>query len=419
MQSLQRYALETARRSKQASQGLVCATGQQKNAWLQRSAELLRSRSGELVAANQQDVVKAPEFGLSSAAIDRLRLTELELHSIAGALYQVESLPDPVGEVIDSSVRPNGLLVTRVRVPLGVVFFIYESRPNVTVDAAALCVKSGNAVILRGGKEAFHSNVALHQVLSDALRDTGLPVDAVQLVNTIDREAVGHFLKLRELIDVAIPRGGKSLIERVTAEATMPVIKHFDGVCHVYVDRSADLSMADKILINSKCQRPGVCNAAECLLVHADIAPEFLRRVRVELQLYKVELHCCPRSLQYLAHGVPATEQDFRTEYLDLKMSVKIVDSLDDAIRHINEYGSHHTDAIVTNDLAASERFCREVDSAATHVNCSTRFNDGGEYGLGAEIGISTDKFHARGPCGLRELTSYKWVVHGQGQVRS
>ncbi|HLQ44879.1 MAG TPA: glutamate-5-semialdehyde dehydrogenase, partial [Planctomycetaceae bacterium] len=292
MSDLKQYTLDTARRARAASRELVRATGQQKADWLRQAAKLLEIRSGELIAANQRDIDKAPEFGLSSAAIDRLRLTEPVLHSIAGALYQVESLPDPVGEVIDSNVRPNGLLVTRVRVPLGVVFFIYESRPNVTVDAAALCVKSGNAVILRGGKEAFHSNLALHRVLSDALRDTGLPVDAVQLVNTIDREAVGHFLKLRELIDVAIPRGGKSLIERVTAEATMPVIKHFDGVCHVYVDRSADLSMADKILINSKCQRPGVCNAAECLLVHADIAPEFLRHVRVELQLRGVELHC-------------------------------------------------------------------------------------------------------------------------------
>lgn len=418
MSDLEQYTIETATRARAASRELVRANGQQKNAWLKRSAELLRSQTAELIAANQLDIDKAPEFGLSAAAIDRLRLTEPRLNAIADALLDVVRLPDPVGEIFDSNVRPNGLLVTRVRVPFGVVFFIYESRPNVTVDAAALCVKSGNAVILRGGKEAFHSNAALHKVLAAALSEIGLPEDAVQLVNTTDREAVGHFLKLNQLIDVTIPRGGKSLIERVAAEATMPVMKHFDGICHVYVDRVANLSMAEKILINSKCQRPGVCNAAECLLVHQAVASTFLPRIGPELGLHGVELRCCSRSLPHLSHGTLATEEDFRTEYLDLKMSVKVVDSLDDAIRHINEYGSHHTDAIVTTDLAASERFCREVDSAATHVNCSTRFNDGGEYGLGAEIGISTDKFHARGPCGLRELTSYKWVVHGQGQVR-
>ena len=418
MSDLSHYALTTAQKARAASRSLVSVTTLQKNAWLSRAAELLRSRSAELIAANQQDIEQAPSFGLSDAAIDRLRLTEPRIAAIADALLDVVALPDPVGELIDSTNRPNGLLVTRVRVPLGVVFFIYESRPNVTVDAAALCVKSGNAVILRGGKEAFHSNTALHRVLSDALRDSELPADAVQLVETTDREAVGHFLKLREWIDLTIPRGGKSLIERVAAEATMPVMKHFDGVCHVFVDRTADLAMAENILVNSKCQRPGVCNAAEMLLVHADVAATFLPRAAEALGQRGVELRCCSRSLPFVKQGVLASEQDFRTEYLDLKLSVKTVDSLDDAIKHINDYGSHHTDVIVTADSAASEKFCREVDSAATHVNCSTRFNDGGEYGLGAEIGISTDKFHARGPCGLRELSSYKWVVHGQGQVR-
>lgn len=415
---LKSYAIGTAQKARAASRELVRANGQQKNAWLHCAAKLLTARSADLIAANQKDLDKAPEFGLSVAEIDRLRLNESRLKVMATALQEIEMLPDPVGEIIDSNVRPNGLLVTRVRVPLGVVFFIYESRPNVTIDAAAICVKSGNAVILRGGKEAFHSNLALHKVLADALTEVGLPADAVQLVETTDREAVGHFLKLREFIDITIPRGGKSLIERVAAEATMPVMKHFDGICHVYVDRSADLAMAEAILINSKCQRPGVCNAAECLLVHRDIAATFLPRIATSLGQSGVELRCCSRSIGFIPQGVPATEQDFRTEYLDLKLSVKIVDSLDDAIRHINDYSSHHTDVIITNDLPASQRFCREVDSAATHVNCSTRFNDGGEYGLGAEIGISTDKFHARGPCGLRELTSYKWVVHGQGQVR-
>ena len=418
MSDLPQYALVTAQKARVASRALVCVSTQQKNVWLSRSADLLRTRSAELIAANQQDIDKAPEFGLSPAAIDRLRLDESRIGSIADALLDVVALPDPVGELIDRTTRPNGLLVTRVRVPLGVVFFIYESRPNVTVDAAALCVKSGNAVILRGGKEAFHSNTALHRVLADALRDSGLPADAVQLVETTDREAVGHFLKLREWIDLTIPRGGKSLIERVAAEATMPVMKHFDGVCHVFVDRAADLTMAENILVNSKCQRPGVCNAAETLLVHADVAATFLPQVAKTLERHCVELRCCSRSLPFVRQGVLASEQDFRTEYLDLKLSVKIVDSLGDAIQHINDFGSHHTDAIVTGDSLAANKFCLEVDSAATHVNCSTRFNDGGEYGLGAEIGISTDKVHARGPCGLRELTSYKWVVHGQGQVR-
>ncbi|MGH7201647.1 MAG: glutamate-5-semialdehyde dehydrogenase, partial [Planctomycetaceae bacterium] len=358
------------------------------------------------------------EYGLSSAAIDRLRLTEDRLESIAAALEQVVMLPDPVGEIIESNVRPNGLLVTKVRVPLGVVFFIYESRPNVTADAAALCVKSGNAVILRGGKEAFHSNQALHRLLADALDETHLPRHAVQLVETTDRDAVGHFLRLAELIDVTIPRGGKGLIERVAAEATMPVIKHFDGVCHVYVDPTADMDMAEEIIVNSKCQRPGVCNAAESLLVHADIAETFLPRIGRVLSEQNVELRVCGRSRQFLPHARPATDEDYRTEYLDLILSVKVVDCLQQAIEHVNTYGSHHTDAIVTGDLSAARRFAAAVDSAAVHINASTRFNDGGEYGLGAEIGISTDKFHARGPCGLKELTSYKYVVHGSGQVR-
>lgn len=407
MSDLHHYALTTAQKARTASRTRQCH---------QRTEERLAELLGRVVACSLGGIDRGesarPRQGSGvrtlgrrdrSAAIERV-----SIGAIADALRDVVALPDPVGELIDSTKRPNGLLVTRVRVPLGVVFFIYESRPNVTVDAAALCVKSGNAVILRGGKEAFHSNTALHRVLSDALRDTGLPTDSVQLVSTTNREAVGHFLKLRELIDLTIPRGGKSLIERVAAEATMPVMKHFDGVCHVFVDRTADLAMAENILVNSKCQRPGVCNAAETLLVHADVAKTFLPRAAEALGQCGVELRCCDRSLPFVKQGVSASEQDFRTEYLDLKLSVKTVDSLDDAIRHINDYGSHHTDAIVTQDSSAAEKFCREVDSAATHVNCSTRFNDGGEYGLGAEIGISTDKFHARGPCGLRELTSYK-----------
>jgi glutamate-5-semialdehyde dehydrogenase len=418
MIDLAEYALKTAKRAKQASRLLAVTTGAQKTDWLCTSATMLRNRSAELMEANNLDLENAPQYGLTSAAIERLSLTEERLNGMATGLEEIVMLPDPIGEIIDSNVRPNGLLVTKVRVPLGVVFFIFESRPNVTVDAAAICVKSGNAVILRGGKEAFYSNRALHTILSDALDEVSLPRDAVQFVNTTDREAVGHFLKLQDLIDVTIPRGGKSLIERVADEATMPVIKHFNGICHVYVDRTADLEMAESITLNSKCQRPGVCNATETLLIHAEIAEAFLPGVAKSLQSQGVELRCCDRSRELLPESSPATEEDFRTEHLDLILSVKIVDDLEEAIRHIEEFGSHHTDTIVTNDLAASEKFSNAVDSSAVFVNASTRFNDGGEFGLGAEIGISTDKFHARGPCGLKELSSYKYVVHGSGQIK-
>jgi glutamate-5-semialdehyde dehydrogenase len=416
---LAQYARQVATRARQAARQLAVATGAQKNDWLTRSSELIRQRTASLLEANERDCSAAQKAGLSAALIDRLRLTESRLEGIALGLEQVAGLPEPVGEIFESTMRPNGLLVTRVRVPLGVVFFIYESRPNVTVDAASLCVKSGNAVILRGGKEAMASNRALADLLTEALGAAGLPRDAVQLVETTDREAIGHFLKLRDQIDVAIPRGGRSLIERVTAEATMPVLKHFDGVCHVYVDASADLKMAEEILINSKCQRPGVCNAAESLLVHRDVASRFLPQVAKGLRAKGVELRGCERTRSFIADARPATEEDYRTEYLDLILSMKVVDSLADAIEHIETYGSHHTDTIVTNDLSAAREFTARVDSAAVLVNASTRFNDGAEFGLGAEIGISTDRFHARGPCGLKELTSYKYVVHGSGQVRS
>jgi glutamate-5-semialdehyde dehydrogenase len=413
------YARNVAIRARAASRQMALATGAQKGDWLRRTAQLIRERKDEILKANEDDCSDGRQTGLSPAMSDRLKLTEPRLESIAQSLHEVASLPEPVGEIIDSNVRPNGLLVTRVRVPLGVVFFIYESRPNVTVDAASLCAKSGNAVILRGGKEAIRSNQTLASLMSDALKETGLPRDAVQLVETTDREAVGKFLRLHEYIDLAIPRGGRSLIERVSAEATMPVLKHFDGICHVYVDRSADLEMAERILVNSKCQRPGVCNAAECLLVHRDIAAAFLPKAAKTLQKNGVELRCCERSRALIPSSRAATDDDYRTEYLDLILSVKVVDSLADAIHHIDAYGSHHTDTIVTNDITAAETFVAQVDSAAVLVNASTRFNDGNQLGLGAEIGISTDKFHARGPCGLKELTSYKYVVHGSGQVRT
>ena len=412
------YTDQLTKQARRAARQLALVSGAQKQRWLHRAAELLEVRAEEVVAANQLDLKAAPGYGLNSAAIDRLKLTAPRLKSIASALAEVALLPDPIGEMIDSSVRPNGLRVSRVRVPLGVVFFIYESRPNVTIDAASICLKSGNAVILRGGKEALHSNLALHRILRDALVETGLPEHAVQLVQSTEREIVGELLKRGDRIDVTIPRGGKSLIERVVNEATMPVIKHFDGVCHVVVDESADVEMALSILKNSKCQRPGVCNAAECLLVHAGIAETFLPKAAAMLRAEKVEMRGCERTCRLVPAAKPATDADFRTEYLDLILSVKVVDDLSAAIDHIDEYGSHHTETIVTNDLSSATRFTSEVDSAGVLVNASTRFNDGGEFGLGAEIGISTDKFHARGPCGLRELTSYKWVAYGTGQIR-
>ena len=413
------YCHDVARRAKAAATQLATIDSGAKIQWLRRSAVLLRQHVAVIQQSNQQDLAAAPAYGLTDAEIDRLRLTPPRIEAIAAALEEVAQIRDPIGRVIDSTVRPNGLRIDKIRVPLGVVFFIFESRPNVTADAAAICIKAGNAVILRGGKEAIHSSRAIVELLQQAAGETGLPADAVQLVNTIDRAAVGEFLGKPEFIDVAIPRGGEGLIRRVTAEAKMPVIKHFDGNCHVYVDSSADLAMAREIVVNSKCQRMGVCNAAESLLVHALVAAEFLPAVARDLARQQVEIRGDEATCELIETAKPATEQDYRTEFLGPTISACVVGSLDEAIEHINRYGSHHTDAIVTNDLAASERFAAAVDSSAVMINASTRFNDGGEFGLGAEIGISTDKFHARGPCGVDELTSYKYVVHGQGQVRN
>jgi glutamate-5-semialdehyde dehydrogenase len=412
------YCQEMAQRARRASEELACASGEQKNGWLRHCADLLRSRQSELSAANALDLAAAPSFGLTDAQVDRLRLTPKVVESMAVALEEVAALADPIGEVIESSVRPNGLDVQKVRVPLGVVFFIYESRPNVTSDAAAICVKSGNAVILRGGKEAAHSNQALVDLLAGALSEFGLPPHAVQLVGTTDREAVGKFLALDQYIDVAIPRGGESLIRRVAAEARMPVIKHFTGNCHVFVDRSADEEMAIRVTVNSKCQRMGVCNAAESLLIHQDRAATFLPKIGTALSAKGIEIRGDEMTRKLIPAAKAANEADYAAEFLGPIMSIKIVKSLDDAIEHINRYGSKHTDTIITHDLDSARSFTRRVDSSAVMVNASTRFNDGGQFGLGAEIGISTDKFHARGPCGLKELTSYKYVVFGNGQVR-
>lgn len=440
---LKSYCLELGKRAQAASMALVTVSGETKNRWLARTALLLRQRSADVLEANATDLARREEFGLTEAQVDRLRLDRDRLEGVAESVEEIARLADPIGEVIESSIRPNGLEVLKVRVPLGVIFFIYESRPNVTVDAAALCVKSGNAVILRGGKEAFHSNRALAGLLREAASDVGLPVDSVQLVETPDREAVSCFLSMDGQIDLAIPRGGKGLIQRVAREASMPVLKHYEGICHLYVDATADRDMARRILLNAKCQRPGVCNAVESLLVHERAAQGFFLRAMPELEEAGVELRICPKTRRTLELFVQlcertkgaagqdagklqrvldssksATEADYRTEYLAPILAVKVVESLAQAIDHINTHGSKHTDAIVTSELAAAREFAAKVDSAVVMVNASTRFNDGGQFGLGAEIGISTDKFHARGPCGLKELTSYKYVVYGDGQIR-
>jgi glutamate-5-semialdehyde dehydrogenase len=409
---------DLAVRARNAGRILATARAECKDRWLHRSADALEQHQNELLAANERDLAGARELGLTAAQIDRLRLTPERIAAAATGLREVAGLPDPVGQGRGSSIRPNGLEVHKVGVPLGVILFIYESRPNVTVDAAGLCVKAGNAVLLRGGREASNSNRTLHRLLADCLAAEGLPDDAVQLVGGTDRAMVGYLLGMSDLIDLVIPRGGEGLIRRVAAEARMPVLKHFKGICHVFVERSADLDSALRIVLNAKCQRPGVCNAAESLLVDRAVAQTFLPRAAAALFQRGVQLRGCPETCRLVPSAKLATPEDYDTEYLDLILSVRVVDGLEEAIAHIAAHGSGHTDAIVTRDLAAARRFTAVVDSAAVMVNASTRFNDGYELGLGAEIGISTDKIHARGPCGLLELTSYKYVIYGDGQVR-
>jgi glutamate-5-semialdehyde dehydrogenase len=418
LQDLAAYCLELGRQARAAARVLATARGEQKNAWLRAVAREVDSRAGEILLANSRDLDEAGRLGSTPASLDRLRLTRERLQALAKGVEAIAAQPDPIGRVLDNTVRPNGLQVLKVGVPLGVIFFIYESRPNVTADAAALCIKSGNAIILRGGKEAAHTNRSLGLVLQDCLTEVGLPRAGVQWLATPDRSAVGHLLRMTEAIDLIIPRGGESLIRRVAAEARVPVLKHYRGNCHVFVDRSADLEMAERIVVNAKCERPGVCNAAESLLVHREIAGLFLPKIAASLGACGVALRGCPGTVALVPTAAPASEEDYSAEYLDLIYSVKIVDDLEAAIEHINHYGSQHTDAIITNDLGAARRFTEAVDSAAVMVNASTRFHDGYEFGLGGEIGISTDKIHARGPCGLVELTSYKYLVLGQGQVR-
>ena len=416
---LQSHCRVIAERARAAAIDLAGVPGEKKAACLRAAAAAIRADVAEILAANKLDLAAAPGFGLTAAAVDRLTLDSKRVEGIAAGVEAVASLPDPVGEVIEESTQPSGLVVRKIRVPLGVVFFIYESRPNVTADAAAVALAAGNAIILRGGKEAAHSSARIVASMRRAIAAAGLPVDCVQLVDTADREAVGAFLTMDDLIDIVIPRGGETLIRRVCAEARMPVLKHFTGNCHVYVDRAADLAMAKAITVNAKCQRMGVCNAAESLLVHRDVAERFLPEIAAALGEHAVEIVGDAATRRLVPTAGTATEADFATEYLGPKISVAVVDSVDAAIDHINRYGSRHTDSIVTADRSAADRFVARVDTAVVMVNASTRFNDGGELGLGAEIGISTDKLHARGPCGTRELTTYKYVVLGTGQTRS
>ncbi|MFO1326520.1 MAG: glutamate-5-semialdehyde dehydrogenase [Rubrivivax sp.] len=416
------YMAHVGAAARAASTVMAAASTAAKNLALTALARRLRASTAELQAANEQDLAAARAAGLVPALVDRLKLSPATIDTVAQGCEQIAAMPDPIGEITGVRRRPSGISVGQMRVPLGVFGMIFESRPNVTIEAASLAVKSGNACILRGGSEALQSNLALWKQVQAALAEAGLPPEAVQLVETTDRAAVGHLITMPESVDVIIPRGGKGLIERISREARVPVIKHLDGNCHVYVDAEVDLGLAVAVTDNAKTQKVSPCNAAESLLVHAAQAADFLPAIGDVFAAKGVEMRCCPRALALLAPRpkvVAANEADWSTEYLDWIISIKVVDSLDEAIAHVNRYGSHHTDAILTTNHPNAMRFLREVDSSSVMVNASTRFADGFEYGLGAEIGISTDKFHARGPVGLEGLTSMKWIVLGQGERRS
>lgn len=419
MNNIQEYVRSRAAAAKNAFYQLAAAGTEQKNRALLRMAELIEAHKSEILAANQADMHTATAKGLDSALLDRLKLTENTVTSMCEGLRQVAALPDPVGEMDEFRSRPNGLQIGKMRVPLGVIGIIYESRPNVTVDAAALCLKSGNACVLRGGSEALNSNLVIAKLIEQALAESGLPPAAVSFIEHTDREGVGTMLQSPDLIDVIIPRGGKNLVARIAAEARVPVIKHLDGICHVYIDQAADSEKAINIAFNAKTSRYGTCNTMETLLVHQQRAAEILPLLAEKYAEKSVELRGCPRTLEILPGIDAATPEDWETEYLAPILAVKVVDSLADAIAHINTYGSHHTDSIVTESYTDAQTFLRMVDSASVIVNASTRFADGFEFGLGAEIGISTDKIHVRGPVGLQGLTSQKWVVLGNGQIRT
>jgi glutamate-5-semialdehyde dehydrogenase len=406
-----------AERARAAARALARAPTGAKNEALRRMAAAVREGAMKLIEANAADLDAARE--LPASVCDRLALDPERIEEMALGLEAVAGLPDPVGEVMRRTERPNGLVIEKVRVPIGVIAIIFESRPNVTADASALCLKAGNASILRGGKEAVRSNVAIGETLAGALEGAGLPADSVQVVGSTDRALVGELLRLNDLVDLVVPRGGKGLIRRVVEESTIPVIKHYEGICHVYVDRAADLEMAKAVAMNAKVQRPATCNAMETLLVHADVAADFLPAAADALRRAGVEMFGCASSRELVPWMGEATEESYRTEYLDLKLSVKVVAGLREAMDHIERFGSRHSDAIVTKDPEAAREFLDGVDSACVFLNCSTRFSDGYQFGMGAEIGISTDRLHARGPMGIEELTSYKYVVRGDGQLRS
>ena len=417
--SLENMITEMARDAKVASRSLRKAGTRSKNAALELMASKLVQRESDIRRENKKDLSLAEETGLTSAMIDRLTIHRETLQSMSEGLREVAGLPDPVGEVTGMWKRPNGLMVGRMRIPLGVIGFIYESRPNVTVDAAALCLKAGNSVILKGGSEAIHSNMILEEILREALEETGLPEKAVQVVPTTERDAVRILLTLEDYLDIVIPRGGEGLIRFVAENSRIPVLKHYKGVCHVYVDEFADIKTATDICFNAKVQRPGVCNAMETMLVHENIAAAFLPQMGRQLIEAGVEIRGCAKTLALIPEAKVAAESDWPAEFLDLVLAVKIVSSMDEAIDHIERYGSNHSEAIVTKDYERSRQFLSEVDSSVVLANASTRFNDGYQLGLGAEIGINTSKLHAFGPMGLNELTTTKFIVYGDGQVRS
>jgi len=413
------YMNQVGVQAREASRAMAKADTRTKNQALNAIADMILRQQDKILAANQQDLTQAKANGLDSAMLDRLTLTEKSVHGMAEGLSQIAALADPIGEIRDLKYRPSGIQVGKMRVPLGVIGIIYEARPNVTVDAAGLCIKSGNATILRGGSEAIHCNQVLANIVQQGLQIAGLPSAAVQVIETTDRAAVGAMITMKQYVDVIVPRGGKSLIERISNEATIPVIKHLDGNCHVYIDDEADLDKALRIVENSKTQRLGTCNTAESLLVAASIAERDLPIIGKMLLDKGIEIRGCEQTRQWVPQAKAATEQDYYTEYLDAIISCKVIAGLDAAIAHINQYSSQHTESIVTENYSKARRFLREVDSSSVMVNASTRFADGFEYGLGAEIGISTDKLHARGPVGLEGLTSEKYIVLGDGQVRS
>jgi glutamate-5-semialdehyde dehydrogenase len=417
--SIEQYVHSVGQQARAASRAMARADSNAKNSALRAIAAAIRREASVLVAANREDLAAAIAAGLEPALLDRLTLSEKGVAAMAEGVEQVAALDDPVGEISGLKFRPSGIQVGRMRVPLGVVGIIYEARPNVTADAAALCLKSGNAAILRGGSEAIRSNRAIAALVHEGLASAGLPPSAVQVIDTTDRAAVGHLITMREYVDVIVPRGGKGLISRLLAESRVPMIQHLDGNCHVYIDDHADPEKALQIIENAKTQRYGTCNTAESLLLARSVAADLLPLIAAMLTERGVELRGCPETLAIVTTAWPASEEDYASEYLAPIISVKVVAGLDEAIEHINAYGSHHTDAIVSENYTAAMRFLREVDSASVMVNASTRFADGFEYGLGAEIGISTDKIHARGPVGLEGLTCQKWIVLGNGEVRA